>query len=107
MEIAQDKQAKTLGETLWFKRKIQELRETNPVLASELWLNFALEKRKQVRIVSTIRQRAKKFKLNYCEQCYSTENLDMHHINGNPIDNRKENIKTLCAWHHRRLHNGW
>lgn len=31
-----------------------------------------------------------------CEKCGATEHLEMHHINGNPTDNRIENLQILC-----------
>ena len=31
-----------------------------------------------------------------CEICGYTENLELHHINGNPTDNRIENLQILC-----------
>lgn len=33
--------------------------------------------------------------------CDEKTTLDVHHINGNPSDNRKENLIVLCANHHR------
>ncbi len=32
--------------------------------------------------------------------CYETHNLEFHHINGNPSDNRKSNLIVLCPNHH-------
>ena len=39
-----------------------------------------------------------------CHQCYSVEDLDIHHINKNKNDNDKKNLKLLCKPCHRRLH---
>jgi hypothetical protein len=42
---------------------------------------------------------------NYeCQFCFNNKNLHVHHINGNPKDNRKENQMTLCADCHQYLH---
>ncbi|MEM3715355.1 MAG: HNH endonuclease signature motif containing protein [Nitrososphaeria archaeon] len=38
----------------------------------------------------------------HCEQqdCRSTENLQIHHINGDPSDHSLENLILLCGYHH-------
>ena len=44
-------------------------------------------------------------KKNECEVCGYTENLELHHINGNHYDNRLENLQILCPNHHAQTHN--
>ena len=45
------------------------------------------------------------FKLpRICEICSNTNRIEVHHINGDRDDNRKENLKTLCKRHHNDLH---
>ena len=39
-----------------------------------------------------------------CEFCGSVENLENHHIDKNPINNKKDNIKTLCVSCHKNWH---
>ena len=34
-------------------------------------------------------------------RCTATEQLEVHHVDGDPSNNRLENLTTLCAWHHR------
>ncbi len=41
---------------------------------------------------------------NSCEECGDTENLCVHHKNGNHQDNRKENLQVLCSPCHSRHH---
>lgn len=40
-----------------------------------------------------------------CEICGYTENLELHHINGNPYDNRLENLQILCPNCHAKTDN--
>lgn len=30
--------------------------------------------------------------------------LHVHHLNGDPLDNRPENLIKVCPWHHRMAH---
>jgi len=39
-----------------------------------------------------------------CEVCGTTENLHMHHKDGNHENNVPENIMWVCAKHHKKLH---
>lgn len=50
------------------------------------------------------RKRAKKYVEGNCEACQGTKELCIHHVNGDPMDNRIENLQTLCVnchsfWH--------
>lgn len=36
------------------------------------------------------------YKQHKCELCGYEENVELHHINGNPCDNRLENLQILC-----------
>ena len=40
-----------------------------------------------------------------CELCGYTENLELHHINGQPTDNRLENLQILCPNCHSQTDN--
>lgn len=60
---------------------------------------------------TTGRVRAEKmFKLEPCEIC-SSKKSERHHIDGNPINNDRENIMFLCRKHHiaieNRLEKAW
>jgi hypothetical protein len=35
-----------------------------------------------------------------CERCDEVKRLDWHHVNGDPTDNRRDNVRALC----RRCH---
>ena len=39
-----------------------------------------------------------------CENCGSTQNLDVHHIDGNPLNNAPENLAVLCRSCHNLQH---
>jgi len=39
-----------------------------------------------------------------CDNCGSTHKITIHHINGNPYDNRIENLRVLCLRCHSELH---
>lgn len=41
---------------------------------------------------------------SHCEICGTTKNLDVHHIDKNPNNNRKENLIVLCRSCHIRIH---
>lgn len=45
------------------------------------------------------------YKPNHCEICGYTENLELHHINGDPTDNRLENLQILCPNCHAKTEN--
>ena len=38
--------------------------------------------------------------------CYQTRDLEVHHINSNPSDNRKENLVMFCPNHHTMADRG-
>lgn len=40
-----------------------------------------------------------------CEICGYTESVELHHINGNPFDNRLENLQILCPNCHSKTEN--
>jgi len=40
-----------------------------------------------------------------CAICGTNDRLELHHINGNPSDNRLENLQILCINHHYDTHN--
>jgi len=39
-----------------------------------------------------------------CFSCNSTENLNVHHLNGNKRQNNKHNLILLCAQCHKNIH---
>lgn len=39
-----------------------------------------------------------------CDMCGSTENLVIHHVNGDHEDNEQSNLRCLCASCHSKLH---
>jgi hypothetical protein len=60
----------------------------------------------------TYHWRARKHRLLYCEACGFTEKLHAHHVDGQPKNNSKSNIQTLCVFCHNFLHatanrHGW
>lgn len=42
-----------------------------------------------------------------CEECGATEGIDRHHIDINPQNNERSNIRFLCKLHHQRTHKNW
>ena len=51
------------------------------------------------------RRRAQRhFRAKRCETCGAKENLERHHVNENPTDNRPENVMVLCRRHHFIIH---
>lgn len=48
---------------------------------------------------------AEGLKEDKCERCGYTENLELHHINGNHYDNRLENLQILCPNCHAKTEN--
>lgn len=45
------------------------------------------------------------YKLHKCELCGYEESVELHHINGNPCDNRLENLQMLCPNCHAKTNN--
>ncbi len=52
----------------------------------------------------TLHWRARRFRADKCETCGATENLALHHKDGNPNNNRKSNRMTLCGSCHTQWH---
>jgi len=42
--------------------------------------------------------------ISKCERCESTDNLNVHHIDGNPFNNIPKNLVVLCWFCHRKCH---
>jgi hypothetical protein len=49
-------------------------------------------------------KRAVKFRQKYCMECESTENISIHHKDGDVTNNAPSNLKTLCASCHMKGH---
>ena len=47
---------------------------------------------------------ARKYQKSFCSTCKSTENLDVHHKDGNWKNNDQNNLETLCHSCHMKLH---
>ncbi len=47
---------------------------------------------------------ARKHKKDECESCGIKESLHAHHIDGDPKNNTRKNIQTLCTWCHHFIH---
>lgn len=58
---------------------------------------------------STFKLKLRLFKENIkepkCEICGYTDSVELHHINGNPLDNRIENLQILCPNCHSKTEN--
>jgi 5-methylcytosine-specific restriction endonuclease McrA len=58
---------------------------------------------------STFKLKLRLFKENLkepkCEVCGYTDSVELHHINGNPLDNRIENLQILCPNCHSKTEN--
>ena len=51
--------------------------------------------------LTAIRLEFRKYRLDYCEDCETTEGyIVAHHIDGNPLNGDSENCRTVC----RRCH---
>lgn len=59
---------------------------------------------KQEVTLAALHWRANKLKRSSCEMCPATENLDVHHKDGNPENNELENVMTLCDSCHAKWH---
>lgn len=53
---------------------------------------------------SALHWRAKKHRKPNCEQCQTTNDLHVHHIDRNPANNDPANLMTLCSPCHLKLH---
>jgi hypothetical protein len=54
--------------------------------------------------LAALRKRAIKHRGDACAQCGSSENLGIHHRDGNPANNALDNLMTLCGACHTRWH---
>lgn len=53
---------------------------------------------------SALLKRATKHRKPQCEQCGTTEMLNVHHIDGDQANNNPANLMTLCAGCHTKWH---
>lgn len=53
---------------------------------------------------SSFHRLARNFQEKQCATCRSTENLDVHHKDGNWKNNDPKNLETLCHSCHMKLH---
>lgn len=51
-----------------------------------------------------LRRRYAHLRGNKCQECGVTENLDLHHQDGNPVNNDISNLMTLCDSCHTKWH---
>lgn len=72
-----------------------------------LTLEEILVENSPIRNTSKLKERLFKegLKEEKCEICGYSENLELHHINGDPTDNRLENLQILCPNHHAKTPN--
>lgn len=64
-----------------------------------MWKDFCDKGESALRIYSR-----KHYKLDKCEICGSTSDLEQHHFDKNPFNYKKENLITLCRSCHRMVH---
>lgn len=64
----------------------------------------SLGHRKETPTISAFRKRAKGLRGDTCETCGETNNLQVHHIDGNPANNEPLNLMTLCNSCHMKWH---
>lgn len=60
--------------------------------------------RKDSPAIGAYRKRAMKFRGKTCEECGAKSDLHAHHQDGDIANNCQENIRTLCASCHLKLH---
>ena len=58
----------------------------------------------QKETIAGIRKRYASFRKDMCERCGATENLDLHHKDSNPANNKPSNLMTLCDSCHTKWH---
>ena len=51
-----------------------------------------------------LRTRAQKFRGQQCETCGTDQQLHIHHVDHDPSNNAPQNLQTLCASCHLKLH---
>lgn len=59
---------------------------------------------REAKTAAASRKRAQRFVKGFCEACGHDSDLTIHHINGDPMDNRVENLQTLCRYCHSYWH---
>ena len=52
------------------------------------------------------RQKALREKGRSCDICGASENIEVHHIDGNNANNDLENLIPVCRFHHNQIHSG-
>ena len=54
--------------------------------------------------ITTMHKRAQKYKKTSCQICGATTKLQVHHQDGNPMNNALDNLITLCGSCHLKWH---
>ena len=50
------------------------------------------------------RKRARRFIGERCDSCGWSDGLTVHHVDGNPLNNKRTNLQTLCGYCHSTWH---
>ena len=89
------------------RKRIKGRLEDRAVFLRRRYCNRRCMARGQVKkdvTVSMLHKRAARFREARCRKCGATGNLALHHLDGNPKNNRKSNRMTLCGSCHSRWH---
>lgn len=96
--------------SLWRKRKIQmiEMRKKGSTY-TEIGKFFNISRQRVNQILEaptgSLRKMNVKERDDYsCQVCGSFEDLRVHHKDKNPLNNKMENLITLCDACHKKLH---
>lgn len=106
IKIAPEKYCKNCGKKLYRKRYGKRLEDMSVFLRRQYCSQDCAwtASRKESVSLSGAYKRATKLKGLVCQECGATTLLGIHHKDKNPRNNSKENLLTLCASCHTKLH---
>lgn len=87
------------------RKKFGERLEDFTAFASRKYCSLSCAKSRGVTSIQGTYAQSRKQRKTFCEACTYIEQLQVHHVDGNPYNNKLQNLQTLCIYCHMFWHN--